>query len=184
MNTPEYQPPLSPEGDCLHGTDAWTLCERCLADILDDNAVLGRFDLMDISGGLAVDLHDDGEVTIYMLHAYNVAYGGGGLSFAWVTHDERLTTEPDVVIAEPNEPVAMATQEIAAFCEIASGLASALRPVVERAIDLDAPEALYVGLGDWLERLEAGQQTWRFVIRIVQILTLALMKREDREAGL
>ncbi|MFJ2534944.1 hypothetical protein [Microbacterium maritypicum] len=184
MNTPEYQPPLPPEGDCAHGTDAWTLCEPCLAEIIDDNAVLGRFDLMDISGGLAVDLHDDGEVTVYMLHAFNVAYGDGGVSYAWVTHEERLTTEPDVVITEPTAPVAMATQEIADFCELASGLATALRPVVERAIELDAPEALYVELGAWLERFGAGPPTWRFVIRVVQLITFALMKREDREAGL
>lgn len=184
MNTPEYQPPLPPEGDCAHGTDAWTLCEPCLAEIIDDNAVLGRFDLMDVSGGLAVDLHDDGEVTIYMLHAFNVAFGSGGVSDAWVTHDEQLTTEPDVVVAEAAEQVGMATQEVADFCELASGLATALRPVVTRAVELDAPEALYGELVAWLEQHGAKPQTRRFVIRVTQLLAFALMKREDEEAGL
>lgn len=184
MNSPGYQQPLPSEGDCPHGAGAWTLCEHCLADILDDNAVLGPFDLMDVNAGLAVDLHDDGRVVIYMLHAFNVAYGGGGVSYAWVTHDEQMTTEPDVVIAEPTDPVNMATQEIAAFCEIASGLATALRPVVARAVELDTPEALYAELMRWLMERGAKTQAQRFVLRVAQTLALALIKREGQEVEL
>ncbi|WP_144882533.1 hypothetical protein [Microbacterium paraoxydans] len=178
MITPEYQPSLPPESGCAHGTDAWTLCEPCLAEIIDGNAVLGRFDLMDISGGLAVDLHDDGEVAIYMLHAFNVAYGGGGVSYAWVTHDERLTTEPDVVIARPTDPVVIATQEIADFCELASGLATALRPVVESATARDDADAFVEGIDEWLHRHGAKSRTRRFVLWVLLMLVLAMMNRD------
>lgn len=184
MNTPEYQPLLPPEGDCPHGADAWTLCEPCLAEILDDNAILGKFDLMGVSAGLAVDLHEDGEVTIYTLHALNVAYGSGGVSYAWVTHDEWLTTEPHVVIAEATEPVTMAAQEAADFCEIASGLASALRPVVARAVELDAPEALFTELVRWLAERGAKARAQRLVLHVAQMLALALIERESQEVGL
>lgn len=178
MNTPEYQPPLPPEGDCPHGTDAWALCECCLAEIIDDNAVLGRFDLMDVSAGLAMDFLEDRRVVIYMLHAFNVSYGGGGVSYAWVTHEEHLTTQPDVMIAEPREPVTMAAQEIADFCEIASALATALLPLLERGIDEADSDAFVVGLVDYLDRRGAKPQSRRLVLRVAHLLTVALMRRE------
>ncbi len=178
MNTPEYQPPLPPEGDCAHGTDAWTLCERCLAEIIDDNAALGRFDLMDVSAGLAMDFLDDGRVIIYMLHAFNVSYGGGGVSYAWITHDDQLTTRPDVMIAEPSEPVTMAAQEVADFCEIASALAAVLLPLLERAIDEADSDAFVDRLVDYLDRRGAKPQFRRFVLRVAHLLTVALMLRE------
>jgi hypothetical protein len=178
MNTPEYQSPHPPEGDCPHGADTWTLCERCLAEIVDDNAVLGRFDLTDISAGLAVDFLDDGRVVVYMLHAFNLSYGGGGVSYAWVTHEEHLTTQPDVVIAEPSGPVTVAAQEIADFCEIASVLATALLPLLERAIDEADFDAFVDGLVDRLDRQTASAQTRRFVLRVALLLTVASVRRE------
>lgn len=145
MNMPEYQPALPPEDDCEHGRDAWTLCEDCLAVILNGNAVLGRFDLTGVGAGLALDIGADGKVTVYMLNADTAAFGGGGMVDAWVTHDGQYTGAPDVVLAAPTLPVDISAQEVADLCAVASDIATALLPVMNQALDSD------VDLAEWSE---------------------------------
>lgn len=155
MSTPDCQPPLPPEADCEHGVDSWTLCGDCLANITDDNGVLGRVDLIGMSAGLALDIRD-GQVTAYMLHAWTAVFGSGGVSYAWVTADEAVTTEPDVVLAEPTFPVAMPTQELADFCELVSEWATILLPLVEWAVDNVEPKTFCLELALWAEEHGIG----------------------------
>lgn len=181
----DTKPSLAP---CGHPkSQYWEGCDRCAADFVDRRGghPLGRHQLLGVGIGLAFDLHDDGRVIAYMLHADTVAGDSGGWWSAWITHDEWISQSADVEIAAPVLYMlpGQTAEELANFCELVSGLATALRPVVSRAIALDVPQALYAELLRMLDGLEAGAQTCRLVIRVVQLLVFALMTREDRETG-
>ncbi|WP_168627363.1 hypothetical protein [Cryobacterium sp. BB307] len=168
--------------DCEHGVDAWTLCDTCLADMLDGNAVLGRFTLVGIAAGLAVDIRSDGRVVVYMLNADLAAFGGGGLSDAWVTHDDECTGMPDVVLDDPTEPVVIAAEEIARTCQVVSDLATALLPFVEFAFASGADGAEVIAeLVGWMERLELKPGTQRMFWGALRVVTRAVAALEERQ---
>ncbi|WP_341998578.1 hypothetical protein MRBLWH7_000345 [Microbacterium sp. LWH7-1.2] len=176
MSTPNYPPP---EHDCAHGRDAWTLCEDCLALILNRNAVLGRFDLIGLAAGLALDIDEDEQVTVYMLNAETAVYGDGGMSDAWVTHGDQYTGKPDVVLAEPTAPVNIATQEVAEFCAVVSDLATALLPVVKRAVDSEVDLAeWFEGFSAWISARALKTSTELLVMQVGRVLLRALAVKE------
>ena len=179
MNTPEYQPPLPPEGDCEHGVDAWTLCGDCLDDLTEDRGILGGADLVGMTAGLALDLYEDGQVTAYILRADVVAYDSGGFSDAWVTSGEQVQVAPHVVLVHPVEPVTAPTEEIARFCELVSEWATLLLPAVDLATEQDDPEGLIFELASWLTARNIGPQGTRLVFHVVRLLGQALMRLEE-----
>lgn len=184
MDMPNHRASDSGARECAHGVDAWTICEDCLSDLLD-RGVLGRFDLIGLGGGVAVDIDDDGRVVVYMLTADTVVYGGGGAAFAWVSFDGRLTTEPDAVLARLGEPVRVATEQVADFCGAVSDLATALLPVLNHAVETDtAPEAFAAWLDTWMDLRGTKPHTRRLVYQVVRLLSLAVAAMVDREDAL
>lgn len=178
----DEQPILAP---CGHPrSENWDGCDWCAADFVDRRGghPLGRHQLLGLTAGLALDLRDDGRVIAYMLHADTVAGDSGGWRDAWITHDEWLSQAPDVEITAPAHylPPEQTAEELADFCELVSGLATTLRPVVERAIELDALSELYDELGVWVEKRQMKRQARRLVFAVAQVLLVALTMREDQ----
>lgn len=169
-------------------SENWDGCDRCAADFVDRRGghVLGRHQLLGVAAGLAFDLRDDGQVVAYMLHADTVAGDSGGWRDAWITHEEWLSQAPDVEIAEPAHYLlpGQTAEELADFCQLVSDVATSLRPVVERAIELDAPDELYEELGVWVEMHQMKPQGRRLVFDIIRALVVALTRREEQETQL
>lgn len=177
----DYQDPLTGDPrDCLHGVDAWTLCDTCLTEMLDGNGMLGRFSLVGVGAGLAVDFRQDGRVVVYMLNADTAVFGEGGVADAWVTHDDHYTNAPHVVLAEPTvHPVPIGSEEVARFCEILSDLATALLPVIREGLDSEVdPEVWCDGFYRWVDGLGLKLRTQILVSRVASMLTRAIMQRE------
>lgn len=173
---------------CDHNLDSsYDLCEQCLATVADGNAVLGRFELIGPGVGLAVDF-DGGQVTVYMVEADTVVYGSGGIADAWVTFGDQLTAAPSVELHSPTQPIeAASTRDLALICEVVSGLATALLPIIEEAFGSGmSAEKVLLELRPWLDEQNPTPLTRRVfwaTVRLIAVAAMCYMDRDQHDGG-
>lgn len=167
-------------------SEAWDGCDTCASNFIDRRGghPLGRHHLLGVGAGLAVDLRDDGRVIVYMLNADIVAGDSGGVSNAWVTHDDRVALEPDVELAAPTHALRpdLTAQELADFCEVMSELATSMRPVVDELLNSGTTAKQVVGAFEWwLDQRGTKPQARHTFWSTFRLLTKAMAVRLGRE---
>lgn len=170
---------------CGHArSEAWDGCDYCASDFVDRRGghPVGRYRLIGMNVGLAVDLRIEGRVTVAMLQADAVVSDSTGVWDAWMDGDGPFS-ESDATfrLIEPVHflPPDTLPAEVAEVCEWASAVATAVRPMVESSIDGgSSPEEVVVAIGWWLDRERAGPVARRLVWTSVRLLILAQLSAE------